>query len=189
MNQMKKIYIVVFYIVLTIISIACTVVNASNEESLVISNKMIMERLELYQGLNEKKFELIFNELKNLREDMNRRFELVYKRFEQVDKRFEQVDKRFEQMDKRFEQMDKRFDFMQQIILVMLTFTVATPITIEILRRRREKLMFENRDLINKAFYILNEAAKNDQNIRNAFNALEQNKDLFYQGYFFARAA
>jgi len=99
------------------------------------------------------------------------------------------MDRRFELVYKRFEQMDEKLVFMQQIILVMLAFTMATPITIEILRRRREKLMLENRDSIKKAFYILNEAAKNDQNIRNAFNALEQNQDLFYQGSFFARAA
>jgi len=33
--------------------------------------------------------ELVFDEIKNLREDMNKRFEQVEKRFEQVEKRFE----------------------------------------------------------------------------------------------------
>ncbi len=47
---------------------------------------------------------------KEIRDDMNRRFEQVDKRFEQIDKRFEQIDKRFEQVDRRFEQVDRRFD-------------------------------------------------------------------------------
>ena len=47
---------------------------------------------------------------KEIRVEMDKRFEQVDKRFEQVDKRFEQVDKRFEQIDRRFEQVDKRLD-------------------------------------------------------------------------------
>jgi hypothetical protein len=54
------------------------------------------------------------NEMKLLREDMDKRFEQVDKRFEQIQiesaKRFEQVDKRFEQVDKRFEQLTSRLD-------------------------------------------------------------------------------
>lgn len=48
-------------------------------------------------------------DIRDLRTDMD-------KRFEQVDKRFEQVDKRFEQVDRRFEQVDKRFDLMHEEI-------------------------------------------------------------------------
>ncbi len=48
----------------------------------------------------------ILNEIKQLRIDMNKRFEQVDKRFElmqnNMDKRFEQVDKRFEQVDINF---------------------------------------------------------------------------------------
>ena len=58
------------------------------------------------------------NEMKLLREDMDKRFEQVDKRFEQMQvetaKRFEQVDKRFEQMQvetaKRFDQLTSRMD-------------------------------------------------------------------------------
>ncbi|MDP3876905.1 MAG: hypothetical protein Q8Q50_07985 [Methylobacter sp.] len=58
------------------------------------------------------------NEIKLLREDMDKRFEQIQieavKRFEQVDKRFEQMQiesaKRFEQVDKRFEQLTSRLD-------------------------------------------------------------------------------
>ena len=54
------------------------------------------------------------NEMKLLREDMDKRFEQVDRRFEQMQvetaKRFEQVDKRFEQVDKRFDQLTSRMD-------------------------------------------------------------------------------
>jgi len=65
----------------------------------------------------ERSFEILQRQLeeqrvenKEFKQDMDRRFELVYKRFEQVDKRFEQIDKRFEQIDKRFEKIDQRFE-------------------------------------------------------------------------------
>ena len=47
---------------------------------------------------------------RDIKLEMDKRFDLVDKRFEQVDKRFEQIDKRFEQVDRRFEQVDKRLD-------------------------------------------------------------------------------
>jgi TolA-binding protein len=54
------------------------------------------------------------NEMKLLREDMDKRFEQVDRRFEQMQvetaKRFEQIDKRFEQVDKRFDQLTSRMD-------------------------------------------------------------------------------
>lgn len=59
-------------------------------------------------------------EVKILREDMDKRFEQMRtdmdKRFEQVDKRFEQVDKRFEQMDKCFEQTQDELKKLYQAI-------------------------------------------------------------------------
>ncbi|MCL4546760.1 MAG: hypothetical protein M1576_03345 [Deltaproteobacteria bacterium] len=65
--------------------------------------------------------ELDRNQIRDFKNDVDRRFsevdkkfELVDKRFEQVDKRFEQVDKRFEQVNKRFEQVDNRFDLVDK---------------------------------------------------------------------------
>ena len=46
-------------------------------------------------------------EMKGLREDMDKRFDLMR---EEMNKRFEQVDKRFEQFDKRFETLTTRID-------------------------------------------------------------------------------
>jgi archaellum component FlaC len=84
------------------------------EEPETITNMMLLEKIEIYQSLNNKKFELVFDEIKNLRADMNKRFEQVDKRFEQIDQRFEQIDKRFEQVDKHFEQVDKRIELMDK---------------------------------------------------------------------------
>ena len=140
-----------------------------------ISNRFLLEKMELYQSINDKKFELVFNELKKLREDMNRRFEQVYNRFEQVDKhfellvqmnkdlredmnkRFEQVDKRFEllvemnnklreDMNRRFEQVDKRFEFIQLLYIALIALTVGTPFVIESRRdKKRQKIQEKER--------------------------------------------
>ncbi len=81
------------------------------------------------------------NEMKLLREDMDKRFEQVVirfeqvehqfeKRFEQVEKRFEQVDKRFEQVDKRFDQVDKRFEQIVSRIDHFMIWSFATTLTV-----------------------------------------------------------
>ena len=69
-------------------------------------------------------------EIRNLRADMEKRFDQVDRRFDQVDRQFGQVDrqfggmekqfgrvdKRFEQVDKQFEQVDKRFEQVEHRI-------------------------------------------------------------------------
>ena len=68
-------------------------------------------------------FERLLEEIKELKEDGNRRFEEICQRFEKADQRFdemnhimnqrfEKVDQRFEKMDQRFERVDQRFDEM-----------------------------------------------------------------------------
>jgi hypothetical protein len=75
---------------------------------------------ELFDGGYATRGELIaiLNEVKALREDMNRRFEAVDRRFEAVDRRFEAIDRKFEEMredmNRRFEAMDKRFEEMRE---------------------------------------------------------------------------
>ena len=66
------------------------------------------------------------DQLRQLAEMMDARFDQVDKRFEQVDKRFEQVDKRFEQVDKRFEQLSSNFKW--GIIAAMGYITLLTAI-------------------------------------------------------------
>ena len=151
-------YINIFLLI--IISVSCAH-GANKDTDNVISNSMILEKMELYQVVNNNKFERIFQELSRLRQDM--------------DKRFEQVDKRFEQVDKRFEQVDKRFEFIQQIIIALIVISTGTPITIEILRRKREKTINEyrmelekQRQEIQKFDIVISLASKNDENMRNA---------------------
>ncbi len=69
----------------------------------------------------ERSFEMLQNQIidlrngqKELKLDIDRRFEQVDQRFGQVDQRFEQVDKRFDQVDQRFEQVDKRFEQVEK---------------------------------------------------------------------------
>ena len=64
----------------------------------------------------ERSFEVLQIQIDGLREGQKELKSDIDKRFEQVDKRFEQVDKRFEQVDKRFEQVDKRFEQADQAL-------------------------------------------------------------------------
>ena len=69
-------------------------------------------------------------DIKNLMQLMEKRFEAIDKRFEEMsqnnNKRFEAIDKRFEDlyhyMDKRFEAFDKRFEDMNKRFNMMFTF-------------------------------------------------------------------
>jgi hypothetical protein len=48
-----------------------------------------------------------------LRDDMNRRFDLVDDRFDRTDARLDRMDARFDRMDERFDHMDGRFDRLE----------------------------------------------------------------------------
>lgn len=89
-----------------------------------ISNDVLLEKISSFSQTQE----MILDQIRILREDMNKRFEQVDKRFEQVDKRFEQVDKRFEQVDRRFEQVDKRLEFLQNLLVALLVILLGTTI-------------------------------------------------------------
>lgn len=73
------------------------------------SNQQIIEKMEMFQKINNTKFELVLQQIRQLRQDM----------------------------DKRFEQVDKRFEFIQQIILALLALTVGTPFVVEMWKSRR----------------------------------------------------
>ena len=59
---------------------------------------------------------LVLTELRELRAEMNQRFEQVDQLRAEMNQRFEQVDQRFEQVDQRFDQVDQRFDDVQRSI-------------------------------------------------------------------------
>jgi hypothetical protein len=74
----------------------------------------LLEEVKLLRESMDRRFDQYDRRLELLREEMERRFKQVDQRFEQVDQRFEQVDQRFEQIDQRFEQVDQRFEQVDQ---------------------------------------------------------------------------
>ena len=49
-------------------------------------------------------------DIRDLRGEMNRRFDHMDSRFDHMDSRFDHVDSRFDHVDSRFDQMERRFD-------------------------------------------------------------------------------
>ena len=123
----------------------------SDEELIDLFNRQLPDLLDrrpdleplIYQGFlgafaRREEVAVVLKELRELRTEMDQRFEQVDQRFEQVDQRFEQfrtsVNERFEQVDaridafreevnqrfdevnQRFEQVDQRFDEVSQAI-------------------------------------------------------------------------
>jgi len=115
--------------------------------------------------------EMILKEIKQLRIDMNKRFEQVDKRFEQVDKRFEQIDKRFEQVDRRFEQVEKRFDFMQNILYMLMGLIFASPFIAIYLRDKREAEDKKNFENLRGIIFVLREMAQDNEKIQRSLKA------------------
>ena len=110
----------------------------SDEELIDLFNRQLPDLLDrrpdleplIYQGFlgafaRREEVAVVLKELRELRTEMNQRFEQVDARFEQVDQRFEQVDaridtfreevnQRFERVDQRFEQVDARIDAFRE---------------------------------------------------------------------------
>ncbi|RUM28448.1 MAG: hypothetical protein DSY42_08445 [Aquifex sp.] len=139
--------------------------------------------LKVFMKQVDKRFEQVDKRITELREDMNKRFELIDKRFEQIDKRFEElrddINKRFELMDKRFEQIDKRFEQLYTFLWIITgIFTTLTASVIAfawwdrrtIIRKTKEET-FEDmeRELkpekFKKLLNVLREKAKNDKEL------------------------
>jgi tetrahydromethanopterin S-methyltransferase subunit G len=106
--------------------------------------------------------DLILNEIKQLRFDMNKRFEAVDKRFEQVDKRFEQVDKRFEAMQSN---MDKRFETVFTILYILMGLVFASPFIAIYLRDKKEIEDKKNFDIIKGILFVLKEFAQDNEKV------------------------
>gem|GEM_PF-3805726 len=52
----------------------------------------------------------MYGMIRNLRSDMNGRFDQVDARFGQVDSRLDRMDTRLDRMDERFDRIDERFE-------------------------------------------------------------------------------
>jgi hypothetical protein len=99
----------------------------------------------------------ILREIKQLRVDMN--------------KRFEQVDKRFEQIDKRFEQVDKRFDTVFSILYILMGLVFASPFIAIYLRDKKELEDRKNFDIVKGMLFTLRELAQDDEKIARSLRA------------------
>ena len=95
---------------------------------------------------------IVLEEIKNLRADMN--------------KRFEQVERRFEQNDKRFEQINKRLDFMQNLIIALFGVVIASPFAIEYMARRRDEEIKYEKENVQKILFTLRSLAAKDEKIK-----------------------
>ena len=139
------------------------------------------EEKKLFQDITEIKATLkVFMEqtdkrFRELREDVNKRFELI-------DKRFEQVNKRFEDMNKRFEDMNRRFDQMMNFLWILTAiFTTLTATVIgfaywdrrTIIRRARDEAIeiIEKEGRVRDLIKALRELAKREPQVK---SVLEQ---------------
>ena len=59
----------------------------------------------------------ILNELKKLREDFSKRFEIIERKLLEHDKRFEEMNKRFEVLERKLLEHDKRFEAIERKLL------------------------------------------------------------------------
>jgi len=168
------------------------------KEAQEISNRFLLEKIEMQNKYMEKRFEQIdkrFEQIdkrferidkrfEELREDMNARFAMVDKRFEEMFKsmnaRFAMVDKRFDemihQMDKRFERTESELDFIKLLYATLIAFTIGTPLVIDWRRRKRE---MENMEKLNIIIATLQELAKDDEKLRSIMKKMDP-KCLIY---------
>lgn len=91
---------------------------------------------------------LILQEIKNLREDMN---------------------KRFEQVDKRFEQVDKRFEFIQLLLIALLGVVITTSIYGVLRDRRLPKELERTIEITRKHEIIIREIIERDPKLLEHF--------------------
>ena len=103
----------------------------SDEELIDLFNRQLPDLLDrrpdleplIYQGFlgafaRREEVAVVLKELRELRTEMNQRFEQSDRRFEQfrteVNQRFERVDQQFDEVNQRFERVDQRFDEVNQ---------------------------------------------------------------------------
>ena len=116
--------------------------------------------------------EQILAEIKQLRIDMNKRFEQVDKRIElmqsNMDKRFEQVDKRFEIMQSN---IDKRFDTVFSILYILMGLIFASPFIAIYLRDKRESEERKLFDSVKAMLFVFREQALDDEKLSRSLKA------------------
>ncbi|ODS33240.1 MAG: hypothetical protein SCARUB_01631 [Candidatus Scalindua rubra] len=112
-----------------------------------LSNEVLLEKINSLQQTQT----MILEQIRILREDMN---------------------KRFEQVDERFEQVDKRFEFIQNLLVALIVILVGTTIY-SVLGKTKEKKIDDDsrkiRDVIEREERlekIINEIVNKDDELK-----------------------
>jgi len=96
--------------------------------------------------------------MRELRDDMD-------KRFEQVNQRFEQVNQRFEQVNQRFEETNRRFETVFNLLYIIMGIVFASPFIAIYLRDKKEaeeRKLFDN---IKGMLFVFREQALDDEKL------------------------
>jgi uncharacterized sporulation protein YeaH/YhbH (DUF444 family) len=82
------------------------------------------ERLDDLNGRVSDGFERVEGQVRDLRGEMNARFEKVDERFDKVEAKFDKVDQRFAKVDVKFERIDDQLGSIQRaVVLLAVTLT------------------------------------------------------------------
>lgn len=68
----------------------------------------------ILSDLFDKKLSPLYEECRQIRDEVKQNKSSSDKRFNFIDKHFDSIDKRFDSIDKRFDSIDKRFDSMEE---------------------------------------------------------------------------
>jgi predicted nuclease with TOPRIM domain len=84
------------------------------------------ERLDDLNGRIERGFDRVDADIRDLRSEMNSRFEAVDRRFDAIDNRFDAVDRRFESVNADVKSLNDRFDELHRTMFLGFASIVAT---------------------------------------------------------------
>ena len=123
-------------------------------------------------GMTPAEEKRLFQDIAEIKATLKVFMEQTDKRFrdlrEDINKRFEQVDKRFELVDKRFEDMNKRFDEMMNFLWILTAiFTTLTATVIGFAYWDRRTIIKKSRD---EAIEIIEKEGR----LRDLINALRE---------------
>ena len=123
-------------------------------------------------GMTPAEEKKLFQDIAEIKATLKVFMEQTDKRFrdlrEDINKRFEQVDKRFELVDKRFEDMNKRFDEMMNFLWILTAiFTTLTATVIGFAYWDRRTIIKKSRD---EAIEIIEKEGR----LRDLINALRE---------------
>jgi predicted nuclease with TOPRIM domain len=94
----------------------------------LMAERWTEERLDDLKGQVEKLERRTDAGFRELRQEMDRRFDKVDGRFDKVGERFDKVDGRFEAIERRFDLIDGRFEAIHRTLILFLASMFAATI-------------------------------------------------------------